>query len=303
MKSLSYSTFFLLLFSLALSCKKDQNPDPGEKLFTDPTHLPLPPQGCKIVKISYKEPSAGRTKEQIWEPETITLEDGKNVNVSIVYKGVYTYDSNSRIKTFKEYDIENYVNSCRYVYTTDYAICIKEDIIKGIGQSVRVDTIQLNEKGLRTRFKGLGKSYYIYNDQDQLVDDDQKCPGASHTYENGNLVQRILYQYCDQLGNGQWHFYDRQINHYFYHPTRPDLPTLFQMDGNSNRNLPVKELWETQHSEYPRGYVYQKIYTYLYDQHGQVRRRIVHGKSLVPGWLIEDNLHGVGVYDYEYDCP
>lgn len=56
-------------------------------------------------------------------------------------------------------------------------------------------------------------------------------------------------------------------------------------------------------SQFADGPVYQKIYTYTYDKLGRVKRMVVNGKALNQGWLIADDTYGVGVTDYEYECP
>lgn len=94
------------------------------------------------------------------------------------------------------------------------------------------------------------------------------------------------------------------LRRFDYNLNRPNLPVIDQFRGQLSRNLPTKEVWEMhQSSQFPNGPVYQKIYTYTYDKLGRVKRRVVNGKALNPGWLIEDDTYGVGVTDYEYECP
>lgn len=58
-----------------------------------------------------------------------------------------------------------------------------------------------------------------------------------------------------------------------------------------------------QSSQFLEGLAYQKVYTYTFNKQGRVKRRVVNGKALNPGWLIEDDNYRVGVNDYEYECP
>lgn len=171
------------------------------------------------------------------------------------------------------------------------------------GPSSINDTITLNKQGLQTYYEDDGREGYTYNVNKQLVGRYLDRPDT-HTYVNGNLVAAIYYYPTWIRENGQWVPTDYQLRQYEYNLKRPNLPVVRQYYGNGSVNLPVKELWSMKSStDFADGPVYQKVYLYTYDSQGRVKRRIAHGNALNSDWLIEDDLYGVGVTDYEYECP
>ncbi|MGM9509267.1 hypothetical protein ACS5NO_16140 [Larkinella sp. GY13] len=303
MKTSFLSILFLLsLLAMAISCKKDRDLHPNGWV-TDPTNLPQPPKGCKIVKTTYKDPSDGRTGDLLWEPETITLDDGRKMPISCVAKMTYTYDAQNRLVEVYEKLLNNLYTRHRYTYESHYLIDYYEVLYKGETEpTIRIDTTSLNGQGLINRYRGSGESYLIYNQDYQLVDDSPNRPGYTHIYVDGNMIEQVEYQSWG-MRNGEWFAYDRFLRHFSFNMTRPNLPVIHQFRGNESRNLPLKEVWQLESSpDFGTQKVYQKTYNYWYDQQGQVRRRIVHGKPLIGGWLIEDDLYGVGVTDFEYEC-
>ncbi|MGM9509266.1 hypothetical protein ACS5NO_16135 [Larkinella sp. GY13] len=302
MKTSFLSILFLLsLLAMALSCKKDRDLHPNGWV-TDPTNLPQPPKGCKIVRTTYKNPSVGRTGDQLWEPETVTLDDGRKVPVSCVTKTTCLYDNQNRIVEIRSQYLDNQYWLFKYTYTSDFVITYQEYSGK-TKPYIEIDTTSLNDQGLINRRQGLGEPYYFYNQDDQLVDREPDRPGQSQVYIDGNMVEYVVYQSWG-MRDGEWFAYDRFLQRYSYLTTRPNLPVIHQFRGNESRNLPLKEIWQLESSpDFGTQQVYQKTYTYWYDQQGQVKRRIVHGKPLIGGWLIEDDLYGVGVTDFEYECP
>ncbi|RRB02623.1 hypothetical protein [Larkinella rosea] len=295
--------FFLSLLAMALSCKKDRDVHPTEEWFTDPTNLPQPPQGCKIVKTTYKDPSDGRTGDLLWEPETITLDDGRKMPISCVAKTTYLYDNQNRILEIRTQLLNNLYWLYKYTYTRDFIITYQEYLALGTTKpAISIDTTSLNDQGLINRRQGLGEPFYFYSQDNQLVDREPDRPGQSQVYVDGNMFEYVVYQSWG-MRDGEWFAYDRFLKHYSYLTTRPNLPVIHQFRGNESHNLPLKEIWQLESSpDFGTQTVYQKTYTYWYDQLGQVKRRIVHGKPLIGGWLIEDDLYGVGVTDFEYEC-
>ncbi|WP_421826432.1 hypothetical protein [Larkinella sp.] len=304
MKTSFLSILFLLsLLAMAISCKKDRDLHPNDWV-TDPTNLPQPPKGCKIVRTTYKDPSDGRTGDLLWEPETITLDDGRKMPISCVAKTVYTYDKQGRIIEIHTQLLNNLYWLYKYTYTTDFVITYQEYLaLRATKPTIEIDSTSLNGQGLINRYRGSGESYLIYNQDYQLVDDSPNRPGYTQVFVDGNMVERVEYQSWG-MRDGEWFPYDRFLQYFTYILPRPNLPVIHQFRGNESRSLPLKEVWQLESSpDFGTQKVYQKTYTYWYDQQGQVRRRIVHGKPLIGGWLIEDDLYGVGVTDFEYECP
>lgn len=292
----------LTLLVMAPNCKRENDLPPG--LVADATTLPQPPQGCRIVRTTYKDPSVGRTGAELWEPETIKLDDGNKIEVSCVSKTTYTYDQQGRIVETRSQLLNNLYWLHRYTYTPTALIGYQEFLAKGATKTTILnDTTSLNERGFISRFKGLGEPYWFYNQDDQLIDTDAERPGLTRTYVDGNKVEHVEYQSWG-MRNGEWFAYDRFLKRFSYNLSRPNLPVILPFRGRESRNLPTKEVWHLEASpDFGTRTVYQKTYNYLYDKQGQVRRQVVYGKPLIGGSLIEDDLYGVGVTDYEYECP
>ena len=78
-----------LLLALTLGCNKDKGPSP-DALTDDPTGLPMPSPDCRIVKETLK---ILLQEGDAWsEVETITLLDGRKVQVGKIHSSTYQYD-------------------------------------------------------------------------------------------------------------------------------------------------------------------------------------------------------------------
>lgn len=299
MKTTIVSLLFVLL-AWVPGCKKRPV---QEEIDPNP---PQPPPNCRIVMTTYKDPTIGREANLVKEPETIVLDDGEKIQVSRVNQTIYKYDGQGRIVEVAGQNTSTY-SSGRFNYTDDFVIHYYE--YTAVGNStpnITRDTIPLDEQGIRTRYRSLGKPYLFYNEAGQIADVDNipgnnTVPyGQTHQYTDGNLVQQIVTANWIQR-DGQWVGGDIWYKYYRYSLSRPNLPIIYQYQGKPSRNLPVEEQWYV--SALGQAPVYRKTLTYTYDKLGRVKRRIAYGRSLNRSWLIEDDLYGVGVTDYEYECP
>ena len=297
MKTTLFSLSFILL-AWVLGCKK---PPVQDQIDPNP---PQPPANCRIVRTTYKTPTIGLDPKSplIIEPEMITLDDGEKIQVSLITKKTYRYDNQSRIVEIRGQNLNTYYNEY-FIYTDNYVIQrIEYTVVGSSTPNILLDTIQLNGQGLVSRQRGLGDPYLLYNADKQPIGYIDN-PGNTHMYENGNLKEVIENASWIER-NGQSTPTDYMLRRFSYNIDRPNLPLVYQFRGQLSRNLPIKEIWEMhQSSQFPDGPVYQKIYTYTYDKQGRVKRRVVNGKALNSGWLIEDDTYGVGVTDFEYECP
>ena len=301
MKTTLFSLSFILL-AWVLGCKK---PPVQDQIDPNP---PQPPANCKIVRTTYKDPTTGREANLIKEPETITLDDGVKVQVSRVDQTTYKYDGQGRIIEEREQLLSDDYRLMKYTYTPTSLMIETESLAHNSSDKpyTRLDTIPLDAQGNRTRYHSLGKPYLFYNEDGQVIDVDNipgnnTVPyGQTHQYTDGNLAQQTLTADWVQR-DGQWVGSDVWYKHYRYNVSRPNLPIIYQYQGKPSRNLPVEELWYV--SALGQAPVYRKTLTYTYDKLGRVKRRIAYGRSLNRSWLIEDDLYGVGVTDYEYECP
>lgn len=286
------------MLAWVLGCKK---PLVQEQIDPNP---PQPPANCRIVRTTYKTPTMGLNPKSpfIKEPETITLDDGEKIQISLITRKTYKYDGQGKVVEILGWNLSTYYHEY-FSYTDKYVIQrIEYTAVGNSTPNILRDTIQLDEQGLVSRQRGLGDAYLLYNTDKQPVGTSY-YPGKTHVYENGNLTQ-VLKNATWVQRNGQSVPVDYQLNHFSYNLSRPNLPVIYQFRGQLSQNLPTKEIWEMhQSSQFRDGPVYQKVCTYTYDKQGRVKRRVVNGKALYSGWLIEDDTYGVGVTDYEYECP
>ena len=279
---------YVFLLPLLISCKQEPQ-EAAPNLAT-----------CRIVKTTYKTSTIGRKPANIVDPEMLTLEDGSKMEVSWVTTTTYSYDAQERIVETKDQKLNNNYGIDRYSYTPNYLIKYTEYSVDGIKKpSIGLDTVQLNERGLIARWygEGLGQPYIVYNQADQLINNIQGLPIERFKYIDGNLTHQIDNASWVQR-NGQWVPTDYLRKRYQYDLNRPNLPLIYQFEGKASRNLPTQETWET-----PDRLVYRKVFTYTFDKWDRVIRRVSHGKALTRDWLIEDDTYGLGVTDYEYECP
>ncbi len=292
-----YSLLFLTLLGVGIGCKKE----------VEPTNTAVYPPGCRIARTFYKNPTIGRAKDITINPETITLNDGSQVEVSLVGTADYTYDDKKRITEIYDRVPGGSYFLYRFVYTPQKLYRENESFSAEINiqpnPSSRRDTLTLDQQGLRVLIDEEGKSISYYNTDGQFLGDGP-TPNQKNTYENGNLVEQMINATWTQQ-SGQWTPFDYRLTRFSYDLQRPNLPAVQQFLGRGSRNLPIKEVWEMQKSsQFPAGPVYQKTFTYSYDAQGRVKRRVAYGKALYRGWFVEDDPYGVGVTDYEYqNCP
>ncbi|MCY7357223.1 MAG: hypothetical protein LH609_07075 [Rudanella sp.] len=89
-----------------------------------------------------------------------------------------------------------------------------------------------------------------------------------------------------------------------YYPSRPNLPELTPFKGRTSQNLPSKRIQASIGSVlHPIGDVFQENFYYEFDARGRVKRRITYSYLLNPGWRYQTDNGGIGITDYEYECP
>ncbi|KAB7732714.1 hypothetical protein F5984_01820 [Rudanella paleaurantiibacter] len=290
-------TLYLLALSGLLSyCRPPQ--------IEQPTTIPLPPEGCKIVRTIYKTQGAYKLNLKIADPEQVTLDDGRQVRVSLEYITTYHYDQQGRITEETDKGPSGSSRVISFIYgDRQLTMLIKSyDSQKTL---VRQDTtfLPLNSDGLLTYYTPVGQSQYVYNAEGQMVSSSPDRPAILNRYLNGNLTEQTRFATWVQQ-NGQWIPTDYQLIRYEHDLARPNLPEPRQFLGATSHNLPTKEVREMRlSSSFADGPVYQRTFQYSYDKRGLVKRRIANGKALNPQWLMEEDSYGVGVIDYEYACP
>ncbi len=291
---LAHLLAFLLLLTVALSCKEQvQLPDePAPDL-----------ANCRIVRTVYKTPSVGRTGDILKEEETVKLPDGSTTKVSTVQTTTYKYDEQGRIREVYEQRLKGQYSRYIYeyknggVYTFERSGEPERDPYR-----TQTDSVQVNEQGFLALAYGFGRAYYVFNSEGQMLNKYPDYLPFTHRYIDGNLTEELRYAFWQKI-NDQWRSFDAEYLRYRYDLSHPNLPLVYQFRGRESRNLPIEEVRDIRNGvQYPSASVYRKRFAYSYDRWGRVTRRITQGKALVNWWLLEDDLYGIGVTDFEYAC-
>ena len=314
-----YSLLFLTMLGVGIGCKKEVEDVKPPVVVSPPTSGTTPPvsttptspttvlltdypPGCRIARTIYKTLTANRDQSIIFDPETVTLEDGRKVEVSTIVTTLYSYDLQGRIAGEKQLNTLSYIN-LSYTYTNTRLYTNQES--KATGEKVpifEIDTTQLNEQGYILRLDSKsGPPLYIYNQEGQRISRYGNVPAIFNQYQNGNMIREV----ATGIGytvNGQRVDMPDDVYTYRYDTLRPNLPVIHQFKGKLSRNLPIERIDYS--SGLLPGPVYRKSFTYFYDAVGRVKRRITYGKALNPLWGLQDDPNGIGVTDFEYEnCP
>lgn len=289
----------LLLVCLVVNCKtKTEEVDPLASIY---------PPGCQIVRTVYKTPTIGFPSELIVEPEDLQLNDGKTVKIGTVEKSTYLYNGQGQITEIVGQHLQNTKRRRVFLYSPNLLL-INEiySSEKGLVYE-RNDTVPLNNSGYQDRatIDTNPQLNWIYDSQGYFLG---RSPDLAkllpNRYEQGNLVRFIDMAYISQQ-NGQVSIKEDRTRVFKYDLNRANLPPIYQYLGRPSRNLPVEEVIEIHNdAAIAEGPVYRKTFTYTFDTKGRILRRVAYGRRLNSSWLLEDDLYGVGVTDYEYaNCP
>jgi hypothetical protein len=281
--------FLLSLLAMAISCKKDRDLHP-KGWVADPTNLPQPPKGCKIVQEIQK--GIMLPGDNFPDPETITLDNGRQIRVGRIYTTTYKYDQKGRIVE-KHQDLLS-GDYYHYQYKYEIAKLIRLEQYYRADESkqymLKVDTIRLNDEGLAPPWK----KYATLQDTDTVRAGTNIWGAVVSYYKQGNPVS-IVYEIPPLAG----HAY---VYHYSY-ITRPALPIIETFFDQKVRNLVLQQTQSVKGSpDFVDGPVYQINFRYYYDNQGRVRRRIKQGVALNAQWLFTEDAYGIGVTDYVYEC-
>jgi hypothetical protein len=299
-----YSLVLLTMLGIGLSCKKvieevtppvvtkpgsSTTPTSTTPVATTPTAdtawLAAYPPGCRIVKTVYKG-YFNSTSQRI-DPEIITLDDGRKVEVSLFSTDYNKYDAQGRIFEIRT----EYGNGRKFLDPFNYSnnmLIVKRNFL------TYTDTLILNAAGF-IKLKSPNSTREIQYNQDGQVINKYASPGPelANRYENGNLIWEADIQRSDYIAD--------QTVTYKYDLTHANLPVIYQYYGKSSRNLPIEAL-RNACCDFGGALVYRKTFTYTFDERGRVKRRVTHGTGYNQ-WLITDDPGGIGVTDYEYECP
>lgn len=275
--SMHYQLLSCLLL-LALSChKKIDQPAPNLA-------------NCRIVRERYQvkwRPSVTNKKETV-------VVNGKPYDVMFARESTYHYDVQGRI--VKEvHNMAPYATpSVPYTVTYSYSsgVIYRNSLSSKWNEQ---DTIIINRKGLLNSDGGF---YYHYNDEDfmthiTLVSGDTRYLITYDTNKNAVKAQTL-----DPFeGRTQTNSYDL---------TKFALPNKYIFYGKRSINILTKSIYQIdQSSQFPVGVIYTINNYYNFDKYSRVSRQISIEEHKVPDQQYGQYIHpgGIGVTDYEYECP
>jgi hypothetical protein len=318
-----YSVVLLTMLGIGLSCKKvieevkppvvtkpgsSTQPTSTTPVATTPTAdtawLSAYPPGCQLVKTVYKPSATGRSS--VLDMETIKLDDGQNVKISVLSTSYYKYDGQGRIVEVKDVLADS---NFYWLYKFNY----KETILtlettftsrkENKTDITPIDTMVLYPNGFIRHYRigtiGPGRQY---NQDGQLINKyGSTVTELANRYENGNLIWESAIQRLIYLNGVRTETTDQTVE-YKYDLTHANLPVIYQYEGKLSRNLPI-ESNRYACCDFGGALVYRETLTYTFDERGRVKRRVRHGTGYNQ-WLIIPDVDGVGVTDYEYgNCP
>ncbi|GAB3254670.1 hypothetical protein GCM10027347_15260 [Larkinella harenae] len=290
--SLQLKVLVVGLFAIIIGCERNKNND----------ILPHPYVKCRIVKTIYKTPTIGRKRELIIEPEIITLSDGSKVEVSLVSTTIYTYDTEGRITEEYEKLLSNNYTLTKFKYNSREVYRYKEWTFNDDQKvSSKSDTISLNELGLVTKY--YNNSYSVrYDTEGYPTNWGANTTQGYYVYKDENVVKLVQESFTKR--NGEYVKTGEVYNKYIeYNLNHLNLPATQSLIGKVSFNLPIREKVEVFGFGYIEdGIIYEKNYNYFFDNKNRVKRRIAHGKAINSKWGLEEDLYGIGVTNFEYEC-
>ncbi len=266
-------------------------PNSVETAYAD---VPQPPANCRLLRTTYKTiiyqgPAIDR--------ETVTV-GGKTFIVSTNIKTTYFYDNQGRLVKDRQEKWLGKTDSITYQHLQDRIITTQNLYQYGDKKYYnKTDTLLLNKQGLAVGKPGDYTSG-IFDAEGFLIRGDMTMNGVILRLITQTMKDRNIQIYEDFLAGE----YATMISNYIYYPTRPNLPALTPFYGSSSRNLPARTLVSNKGSSIIRdGEQYYVTYIYSFDDRGRVKRRVNSYTRLSTNWPFD--VDGIGITDYEYDCP
>ncbi|AQG80886.1 hypothetical protein [Spirosoma montaniterrae] len=260
--------FFLLL--VTGSCKKEVIDEPAPNL-----------ANCRIVREVYKSIQTTDNKDEIEKIEV----DGRTVTIAKYWERRYTYDKEGRLYTAADF-VSN-IEGFRTQYTYQKGYIVASTTLRG---ATSQDTIYLNPQGLaivntdsvRYDENGFPVEFYF-----------KEITVRKNTYVDDNLTTSRYTVLLEDI-----------TDKYIYNTSKLSLPNLHPYYGKLSKNLIIGYTQTVNNSKYyPVGLVFEKNYKYIFDKFGRVSRRLASSRRINPLWPFQADPGGVGITDFEYDCP
>ncbi len=261
-------------------------------------NVPQPPDGCRIVRTVYKTVTL---IPPFLNAETVTIGE-KTAIVHTNTITTYTYDRQGRLIKDRRQHWRGQIDSLVYKYLPE-RVWMEEATWDYASKYyfTRTDTFYLDNRNLAVRITtSLRQGIFStssYNADGFQVKYESSTGGTvdTHTIKDKNIVQQ------SRLLDGGFGTTSVRLEYYL---SRSNLPELTQFEGRNSQNLLLKRVLSSAGSLfYPSGDVFQQNYYYEFDSRGRVKRQIVYSYSLNPGWPYQTDSGGIGITDFEYECP
>jgi hypothetical protein len=260
--------------------------------------LPQPPANCRIVRITSRGFLFNVFTEAlgvIAGKETIEV-NGKNYLMFIEKTTDYRYDATGRIVEELVRSWRNKNDTISYQYQPTY---IRYRKSRWLGERViETDSLPLNSNGLSTvRPDAYRYGFHDANGYLVLGNWNKKDPQLRRIRRQ--VVDGNVRLSTDSLYNAG----ETQLQ-YLQFIAQPSLPNITPFYGKQSRQLSSEKLLSSKGDPYYKdGQKYRTRYVYLFDAKGRVMRMIAYGTPLDPAWPFVEYQNGIGIVDYEYDCP
>ncbi len=316
-QTFSYLVIGICLLLLAFACK--HTPDEVVPMVTPPTSttvasptptpltsttytiptdlatayadVPQPPADCRIMKMTYK---GVNLQGSVINPEEVSI-GGKKFTISTKYTITYQYDSQRRLVWQRRLFSTGQPDSTNYIY-------LPGQVLANITRFEQAGkTYQKQTRDYPVDVRGYPRT--VANRQEVDADgfiirtglDDRSGSWSTHTVKDFNVISSSTY-----IAGG---FGITTVTSEYY-PTRPALPTPTPFDERSERSLIARGIVSAMGSTYWQdGKKVQENFIYEFDFKGRIKRKVVQEIKLSGDWPYETQEGGIGIYDYEYDCP
>ncbi len=260
-------------------------------------NVPTPPPGCRIIRVIYK--TVSQNPKLPVEPEMITV-NNTTFLVRTVTKTIYIYDQQKRLTQQLSEQLLIDVDSTIYTYASNYII-VKSSKLASLSATryKSIDTLLLNSEGLSQKRPGDYTAAYFdkdgYLSRGEIIKNGEVLRLISQQIKDNNILK------VDDYLSGGW---GTTAIIYSYHLRHFNLPNPTPFYSRISQDLPTEESISNTGSIYfTNGLKYRIRYFYQFDNQGRVKRRISYGLNLKSDWPYERDGNGIGITDYEYECP
>ena len=237
-----------------------------------------------------------------WRPKDTTTKEtiqagGKSYDVMLARESIFSYNTQGRLMK-EERNIVPYMTP-GIPYTVTYTYMPTALYIRRVSAKwAEGDTLFVNSQGLVDR--GEDGFIYHYDEQGYFTNATTKTGDIQFLSIRDNNKNEVMLKTLSPY-NGE-----KQTQTFTYDLSKSNLPNKYPFYGKNSPNLPTKHLLEVNQSViFPVGGLFKIDTYYQFDKYGRVSREIAVETHLVPEQQYGQYVHlgGIGVTDYQYECP